>query len=543
MKKITLLMLALALVLGLCACGQKTPTWQEQYDLGIRYLSEGNYEEAIIAFTAAIEIDSTKADVYIGRGNAYMGLDQIDDNLTAAKSDYERAIALDKLNEIAYMKLADVYILQGKTDEALYILQCGLENATSSDGISGMISELSASGSVQYKIIRQDQSYYDEAGDILINLYYDQVQILGDNPALSMINEAIENDYNTVLPISEREKYTDFIQNPQLSTEHPFCNTTSAEVTYNQDGILSIAMTTEWYMGGVSARDYYGLNYNIYTGDELTLTDLAGADSQLLFDRLRSIVGTYFTTLPQGMLFDDAQEILRTYQISTLEFYINDDREIVLILPSYTFGPGATGTMIIQTGIFVNDLAAVSSISSNEDNKTAGSSALTDTTVNTTADTSAFLLDYLDMTVDEVWEHFGSDVAYLEYWTAGNAKGFYYEDLRVPLIFYFKDTGYAGIASGGEDITIVEYTLRDENDVVRIAPDIPNTITYDALRSSGFDGVFYTNSIDDNWLAERGETSLLYIDYTDVVGISFDWFNDVDPYSTPAQTVILSKKR
>lgn len=44
MKKITALLTALALVLGLCACTQSaTATWQEQYDLGVRYLSEGNY--------------------------------------------------------------------------------------------------------------------------------------------------------------------------------------------------------------------------------------------------------------------------------------------------------------------------------------------------------------------------------------------------------------------------------------------------------------------------------------------------------------------
>ena len=53
-KKFLVLILTLAL---LTACGKKAPTWQEQYDLGIRYLSEGNYQEAILAFTAAISID------------------------------------------------------------------------------------------------------------------------------------------------------------------------------------------------------------------------------------------------------------------------------------------------------------------------------------------------------------------------------------------------------------------------------------------------------------------------------------------------------
>lgn len=49
----------------------KSPTWQEQYDLGIRYLSEGNYEEAIIAFTAAIDIDPKRPEAYQKAAEAY----------------------------------------------------------------------------------------------------------------------------------------------------------------------------------------------------------------------------------------------------------------------------------------------------------------------------------------------------------------------------------------------------------------------------------------------------------------------------------------
>ena len=65
-KRVFSLVLVLALALGLCACGSKTPTWQEQYDLGVRYLSDGNYEEAILAFTAAIDIDPKRPDMPAG---------------------------------------------------------------------------------------------------------------------------------------------------------------------------------------------------------------------------------------------------------------------------------------------------------------------------------------------------------------------------------------------------------------------------------------------------------------------------------------------
>ena len=66
MRKYLALVLSLMLFLTACGKSQTGSTWQEQYDLGVRYLSEGNYEEAIIAFTAAIEIDPKQPDTYIG---------------------------------------------------------------------------------------------------------------------------------------------------------------------------------------------------------------------------------------------------------------------------------------------------------------------------------------------------------------------------------------------------------------------------------------------------------------------------------------------
>lgn len=109
-KRTITLIMAWALLLTLCACGQDASgqagnaeqmTWQEQYDLGVRYLSEGNYEEAIIAFTAAIEIDPKQAPAYVGRGDTYVALAERETDNAAALElwelaivDYERAFGL-----------------------------------------------------------------------------------------------------------------------------------------------------------------------------------------------------------------------------------------------------------------------------------------------------------------------------------------------------------------------------------------------------------------------------------------------------------------
>lgn len=144
------------MVTVLSSCGQTTSagiqgsdeldnlTWQEQYDLGIRYLSEGNYEEAIIAFTAAIEIDPKQALAYVGRGDAYILSGETDSNLVAAQVDYEAAIELDETNADAYLGLADVYIRTDRFDEAEELLRLALEVIGDNQAISDKLAEFSS---------------------------------------------------------------------------------------------------------------------------------------------------------------------------------------------------------------------------------------------------------------------------------------------------------------------------------------------------------------------------------------------------------------
>lgn len=153
MKKLIVLSTAVTLLFCLCACTteqsedqgaeeSQAPTWQEQYDLGVRYLSEGNYQEAIIAFTAAIEIDPKQAPAYVGRGDAYVLSGETEENLTAAKADYEKAIELDETSAEAYLGLADVYIRQGEYEKALEVLREGLAKAGYDSKLESKIAEI-----------------------------------------------------------------------------------------------------------------------------------------------------------------------------------------------------------------------------------------------------------------------------------------------------------------------------------------------------------------------------------------------------------------
>lgn len=123
MKKAKVLCILLMLLGLLSACSahseaaaeKAAPTWQSQYDLGVRYLSNGNYEEAILAFNAAIEIDPKNAETYEQRGNAYwelaqnaQGSEQTEAYRCAAE-DYESAMKWGSETDVLYRRAADSY--------------------------------------------------------------------------------------------------------------------------------------------------------------------------------------------------------------------------------------------------------------------------------------------------------------------------------------------------------------------------------------------------------------------------------------------------
>lgn len=62
---------------------------QKQLDLGERYLSEMNYEEAVVAFERAIELEPKSVDAYIGLADAYLGLGDADAAIAALQEGYE----------------------------------------------------------------------------------------------------------------------------------------------------------------------------------------------------------------------------------------------------------------------------------------------------------------------------------------------------------------------------------------------------------------------------------------------------------------------
>ncbi len=101
---------ALALLL-LTACGSSSSKVLKKVQLGQKYLNQSSYTEAVTAFTEAIQLDPDSIVAYMGRAQAYLGLEQYED----AKTDY--STVLDKASRP--MQKAEAYA--GRADALRYL--------------------------------------------------------------------------------------------------------------------------------------------------------------------------------------------------------------------------------------------------------------------------------------------------------------------------------------------------------------------------------------------------------------------------------------
>ncbi len=324
MRRVCKFALVLILIFGLISCSQNIKAqWQEQYDLGVRYLSEGNYEEAIIAFTAAIEIDAKRPEGYIGRGDAYVLSGDTEENLSAALADYEAALDQDETMTDAWLGLADVYIRQGDFEKAEEILREALEILQKNDLIQEKLQEFSSDaitdtqGRERKNIWRSAEgaiesyyvTYYDEAGRGSRVEYFDAKGTLQDYEVLQYFEDGYRSDrysaddqlmfsdvhielqgdtqfYSRVESYDGEGNLTGYTEYGENKTQH---YGTNGELTgyelyeYNDDG-----QRIRWlrYDADGQLRDYYVTEYDL-EGNQIRYTHYDAEGNRQISRRIK----------------------------------------------------------------------------------------------------------------------------------------------------------------------------------------------------------------------------------------------------------------
>jgi len=189
MKRALCLIIFVSLLFSFTSCGEKgnSSSWQEKYDLGCRYLSEGNYEEAIIAFTAAIEIDSKRFEAFEKRGNTYIALSEISDSPEAYKelcekalNDYLQAFSLGNSTIQEKIDLLQATI-EGLEDNAAYqTLLKDLYTILSSNDIDGAKMLMRNEKYIEMSYATGEDCFiYQEKQDFCLAVYNDNCYYFG----------------------------------------------------------------------------------------------------------------------------------------------------------------------------------------------------------------------------------------------------------------------------------------------------------------------------------------------------------------------------
>lgn len=204
-----------------------------------------------------------------------------------------------------------------------------------------------------YEILRLDHSVRNEDGEVIISFYYDQA-ILNNGNEFKEINRILAANAADFLNRYPVDEMTDLAKQMQIGPEYPFVCNVTAEVTHNADGIFSVKLTRDWYAGGVRNLDYDGMTFDLGSDRAVTLTELFPEEADVIITRLKTLTWVELSAMYGEIADAEMWDKLQAYEAEDFLFYIQNG-ELILTFPTYSFGPGAAGAMILPTGQYIGE--------------------------------------------------------------------------------------------------------------------------------------------------------------------------------------------
>lgn len=208
--------------------------------------------------------------------------------------------------------------------------------------------------SVDYRIDRHDHSWIDN-GQLKLLHYYDQVVLEAENEQANSINQDLQQRYNEFY-----KQVPEKIQNAQIIPPGVVARDyDEAQISKNEDGILSVKMNYFGNYGGVNWYGTDGLNYNLNTGTKLDLTELCSLSSDGLAEYFKNQTMFYLYSHPEySQHYEALQEISNTianYRLEDFDYYI-EDHNIVVVYDKYEVTAGFMGMIEVPCPIVNNTI-------------------------------------------------------------------------------------------------------------------------------------------------------------------------------------------
>lgn len=212
---------------------------------------------------------------------------------------------------------------------------------------------------VEYTIEKKDHSIRDDQGNVCVEQYYDLVVVSGEGPVVDALNQHLQAEYEyyvSELP-SDPEEIQSYIDMSAANGGYAFRNSILVQETYNENGILSLLYTSDWYMGGVANSFYTADVYDLETGGTLTAAEALEVDEAVLTYYLKDTIRRYtFENYWEIPFFEEAEQtIANDYTMDSMQYYIDAGGELSLCIQEYDLAPGSVGSFTIPCGLWLDD--------------------------------------------------------------------------------------------------------------------------------------------------------------------------------------------
>lgn len=202
--------------------------------------------------------------------------------------------------------------------------------------LCGTRAEAASSAKYTYKKVSAAKTY-SGAVNCKANVYFKKPVLSGKGKAIKKINQAIEKECQDFL---QSESVKSLYESAQSYANEPFYGNDDMEmhyyatckVTYNRKNVISIRIKTNWFAGGVSNTDVYGMTFSLKTGKKLTLKDVCKGSSSSIKKSIRSAIRKKDSEVDPY--------VINSYSVKKIDFYLKKNKKAVVCFGPYEISYG-----------------------------------------------------------------------------------------------------------------------------------------------------------------------------------------------------------
>ena len=192
----------------------------------------------------------------------------------------------------------------------------------------------------KYSVIVEDNSseVVGEKGTINVVSFNERIELAGDDAAVKKINKAllkISNNYDPSNIFGQADSMADEAEAYAGETLYDY---SCSDITYNDGKYISIAVSREWYAGGVSNSFLDGYVFDLTTGKRVYLTKVLGKSLKKI--KKGVIAAIKASDEAKDLEGFDYVSIINGLKASDISFYINHEGKCIVTIPPYTFFGG-----------------------------------------------------------------------------------------------------------------------------------------------------------------------------------------------------------